>query len=115
MAILVQCEHCGRNLQAPDESAGQSVRCPCGQSVQVGQSDVMDFLAQELDIRTDPILAQTPDQWAEATGAPPEVIERIEKKMADKLTSNAGFMMGVAAAIIGALLIIGLIAFLMAG
>lgn len=115
MVIPVQCENCGRDFEVGDELAGRRVKCRCGEVLQVGEaSPMMDFLSQELDIRDDPSLGETPTQWAEATGAPPEVTELIEKKMAKKITSNAGFMMALTGGIIAVMLIIGLVAFLMA-
>ncbi len=115
MVIPVRCENCGRDFEVGDALAGRRVKCRCGQVLEVGEaSPMMDFLCQELNIRNDPSLGETPSQWAEATGAPPEVAEQIEKKMAKKLTSNPGFMMAMTGGIIAVMLIIGLVAFLLA-
>jgi hypothetical protein len=115
MAIPVSCTRCGRNFEVGDQLAGQSVSCLCGEAVQVPEvSRLMDFFSQELDIRNRHMIAETPAEWAKATGAPPEVTQEIEKRMAKKLTSNAGFMMAITGAIIAALLIAGLLAFLLA-
>ena len=115
MVIPVQCENCGHAFEVGDELAGQRVKCRCGQVVQVGEASQMtDFLCQELNLRNDPLLAESPFEWAEATGAPPEIAEQIEKKKAKRLTSNPGFMMALTGGIIAVMLIIGLVAFLLA-
>ncbi|MBN1589467.1 MAG: hypothetical protein JW888_08125 [Pirellulales bacterium] len=114
MVIPVQCENCNRAFEVSDDMAGQRIKCACGQILQVADSSaVMDFLSQEMELRNDPLLAETPADWAKATGAPPEVAERIEKKMATKLHSNAGFMMALTGGILAIMLLLGLIAFLM--
>ena len=114
MVIPVRCENCGRGFEVGDELEGQRVKCRCGQVLEVGAAaPVMDFLSQELNIRDDPLLAETPEEWAKATGAPPAIAEQIEKRMAKKLSSNAGFMMALTGGIIALMLIIGLVAFLL--
>ncbi|HLA84772.1 MAG TPA: hypothetical protein VJL29_08260 [Thermoguttaceae bacterium] len=116
MALFVQCGHCGLALQVADEFAGRQMKCRCGQVVQVGGrgSSVMDFLSDELRDRDNPLLAETPTQWAKATGATPEIAEQLEKRMGKKLSGNAGFMMAITGAIIALMLIVGLIAALLA-
>jgi len=115
MVLPVHCNSCGRGFEVGDEMAGRQVRCPCGQSVRVGEPpSVVDFLQDELDVKDSALFAETPAQWAKATGAPPEIAREIEKRMAKKLSSNAGFMMAMTGAVIALMLIIGLVAFLMA-
>jgi len=112
MPLSVQCPHCGRRFEAADTLAGQPVKCACGQVVQVGAASApVDFFAEELGARDNPLLAETPAEWAKATGAPPEIAAQIEKRMAKKLTSNSSFMMAVTGGVIALMLIIGLLAF----
>jgi hypothetical protein len=73
-----------------------------------------DFFSQELNLNTDPLLAENVDDWAKATGASPEVAEQIQKRMAPKATGNAGLMMAVTGAVLALLLIIALFAWLLA-
>jgi len=115
MAIPVRCESCGREFEVDDHLASQRVKCPCGQVLQVGNaSPTMDFFSEELNVNVDPLSAQTPDDWAKATGASPEIAEQLHRKMAKKRTSSAGFMMAVTGAVIALMLLIGLIAYLLA-
>ena len=116
MAIPVKCTACGRGFQVGDEHAGKRVRCSCGETVDVvGSSEVMDFLSQEMNLKADPLHAETLDQWIEATGASPEIAQQIEKRMKPKVTSNAGVMMAVTGAVLSLLLIIALFAWLLGG
>ena len=115
MVIPMQCEKCGRSLEVDDKLAGKRVKCSCGKVFEVGgTSEIMEFFSEELDIRDDPLLAETPHEWAKATGAPPEIAEQLEKRIAPKFSSNPAFMMALTGGILAVMLIIGLIAFLLA-
>ena len=115
MVMPVQCEACGLSFEVADEYAGRQVKCRCGNVVEVATDPSMiDLLSEELKEGTDPLLAETPEQWAKATGADPEIAARLEKRMASKLSGNSGFMMAITGIVVALMLIIGLIAFLMA-
>ncbi|NLE38036.1 MAG: hypothetical protein GX621_08430 [Pirellulaceae bacterium] len=113
MTIPVKCDHCGRGFEVSDQFAGQRMKCNCGAAIQVGNaSGVLDFLCQELDITDDPLMAETVEDWAKATGAPTEVAQRIEKRLAPKKSSNASFMMAMTGAVMILVLLVAVIAIL---
>lgn len=114
MAETIQCDQCGRRFQVASAVPGQPVKCACGHVFRVGQAAApVDFLSQELSADDNPLLAETPAQWAKATGAPPEIAAQIEKRMAKKLTSNASFMMAITGGVVALMLVIGLVAYLL--
>jgi hypothetical protein len=56
----------------------------------------------------------TPQEWAKAAGASPEVTEALRKRMQIGATGNANFMLGLTASIAVLMLVIGLAAFFFA-
>ncbi|HBO46219.1 MAG TPA: hypothetical protein DD670_20300 [Planctomycetaceae bacterium] len=111
MTIPIKCDQCGRSFEVSEQFAGQRMKCRCGNPIQVeGAGGVMDFLCEELEITDDPLLAETVEDWAKATGATPEIAQRIEKRLAPKKTSNAAFMMAMTGAALVVLLIIAIAA-----
>ena len=85
MAIQVQCTHCARDFQVRDDLAGKQVKCPCGSTIAVpAKSALVNLLDEELDIKVNPVVCTTPQEWAKAAGASPEVAEALKKRMSDR-------------------------------
>ena len=111
MAIHVQCVHCAREFEVRDDLAGKQVKCPCGSAIAVpAKSALVNLLDEELDIKSNPVVCTTPQEWAKAAGASPEVTEALKKRMQIGAIGNANFMLGLTAAIAAVLLIVGLAA-----
>jgi hypothetical protein len=111
MAIHVQCTHCARDFQVRDDLAGKQVKCPCGSAIAVpAKSALVNLLDEELDIKSNPLVCTTPQEWAKAAGASPEVTEALQKRMRMGPTGSANFMLGLTAAIVVVILIVGLAA-----
>jgi hypothetical protein len=109
MAIQVQCTHCARDFQVRDDLAGKAVKCPCGSTIAVpAKSALVNLLDEELDIKVNPVVCTTPQEWAKAAGASPEVAEMLKKRISTGATGNANFMLGLTAGIAVLMLIIGL-------
>ena len=100
MAIQVQCTNCAREFEVRDDLEGKQVKCPCGSAIAVpAKSALVNLLDDELDIKVNPVVCTTPQEWAKAAGASPEVVDSLKKRMSIGAKGNANFMLGLTAAI----------------
>ncbi len=107
MAITMECPYCARRFQVSDEKAGKKVKCSCKKVLEVPEkTEFTNFLDEELDVKTDPVICTDPDEWIEAMGATPEIAEQLQKRMKVSPASNSKLMAGLAGAVLVILLVV---------